>query len=241
MVTIVQLPPISQLITATPPPPPPHRNSAPALGSSRLSSTTSTTPNSLPQSPSVSPVHHLPTLFTELKSTAQFSGEKELYTHSVHPQFEPQTVYGAPIPQPQIQIPQQSTFQEIQYVQQPRTQSTPPHLPVYAQLSTPVLYVTSQGAPMLPDYYHQQMYQAAVPPSVNVQDLNMRPKRAIKRRTRTGCLTCRRRRIKCDERKPGCRNCEKSRICCAGYQRVKPTKQEIKKITRQMSVNTILS
>lgn len=37
-------------------------------------------------------------------------------------------------------------------------------------------------------------------------------------RRRTGCLTCRRRRKKCDERKPICLNCERNRICCEGYQ-----------------------
>lgn len=43
-------------------------------------------------------------------------------------------------------------------------------------------------------------------------------KKEIKRRTRTGCLTCRKRRIKCDERKPYCLNCEKSRKDCLGYE-----------------------
>ncbi|GEQ70484.1 hypothetical protein JCM33374_g4161 [Metschnikowia sp. JCM 33374] len=40
----------------------------------------------------------------------------------------------------------------------------------------------------------------------------------IKRRTRTGCLTCRKRRIKCDERKPHCFNCERSKKLCLGYE-----------------------
>lgn len=43
-------------------------------------------------------------------------------------------------------------------------------------------------------------------------------RRIIKRRTRTGCLTCRRRRIKCDERKPHCYNCERSKKLCLGYE-----------------------
>ncbi|KAH3663620.1 hypothetical protein OGAPHI_005021 [Ogataea philodendri] len=47
-----------------------------------------------------------------------------------------------------------------------------------------------------------------------------RRKRVVRKRTRTGCLTCRRRRIKCDERKPFCYNCEKSRKVCAGYEQV---------------------
>ncbi|KAJ5898772.1 hypothetical protein N7495_003516 [Penicillium taxi] len=38
-----------------------------------------------------------------------------------------------------------------------------------------------------------------------------------RRRTRTGCLTCRTRRIKCDERKPTCERCESANVECAGY------------------------
>ncbi|KAL4897931.1 hypothetical protein BDV59DRAFT_168887 [Aspergillus ambiguus] len=38
-----------------------------------------------------------------------------------------------------------------------------------------------------------------------------------KRRTKTGCLTCRQRRIKCGEEKPICNNCVKSKRECKGY------------------------
>ncbi|CAH2350252.1 hypothetical protein CLIB1423_01S05908 [[Candida] railenensis] len=54
-------------------------------------------------------------------------------------------------------------------------------------------------------------------------------RRIIKRRTRSGCLTCRKRRIKCDERKPHCFNCERSKKVCLGYENVpkkKPGSQE---------------
>ncbi|KAF6236697.1 hypothetical protein HO173_004988 [Letharia columbiana] len=44
-----------------------------------------------------------------------------------------------------------------------------------------------------------------------------RHKKEIKRRTKTGCLTCRKRRIKCDETHPACRNCQKSKRDCLGY------------------------
>ncbi|KAK5120986.1 hypothetical protein LTR85_005770 [Meristemomyces frigidus] len=44
-----------------------------------------------------------------------------------------------------------------------------------------------------------------------------RHKKEIKRRTKTGCLTCRKRRIKCDEAQPHCRNCAKSKRECLGY------------------------
>ncbi|KAI6350877.1 hypothetical protein MCOR25_010313 [Pyricularia grisea] len=46
-------------------------------------------------------------------------------------------------------------------------------------------------------------------------------KAPVKKRTKTGCLTCRKRRIKCDEQKPTCNNCIKSkRQCIYGSQRV---------------------
>lgn len=38
-------------------------------------------------------------------------------------------------------------------------------------------------------------------------------------RVRTGCITCRHRRKKCDERKTTCLNCEKANIVCEGYTR----------------------
>lgn len=44
-----------------------------------------------------------------------------------------------------------------------------------------------------------------------------RQKKEIKRRTKTGCLTCRKRRIKCDEGHPTCNNCRKSKRDCLGY------------------------
>ncbi|EXJ90600.1 hypothetical protein A1O1_03703 [Capronia coronata CBS 617.96] len=42
-------------------------------------------------------------------------------------------------------------------------------------------------------------------------------RQAAKRRTKTGCLTCRKRRIKCGEEKPVCKNCVKAKRECAGY------------------------
>lgn len=38
-----------------------------------------------------------------------------------------------------------------------------------------------------------------------------------RKRTKTGCLTCRKRRIKCGEERPVCRNCIKSKRHCEGY------------------------
>ncbi|KAL4756513.1 Zn(II)2Cys6 transcription factor [Aspergillus foveolatus] len=36
-------------------------------------------------------------------------------------------------------------------------------------------------------------------------------------KVRTGCFTCKQRRVKCDEGKPGCQNCERTRRRCEGY------------------------
>ncbi|BFZ54333.1 hypothetical protein PYCC9005_001367 [Savitreella phatthalungensis] len=41
--------------------------------------------------------------------------------------------------------------------------------------------------------------------------------RETRKRTKTGCKTCRKRRIKCDEEKPACRRCIKSKRQCEGY------------------------
>ncbi|KAL7803932.1 hypothetical protein V8C43DRAFT_266401, partial [Trichoderma afarasin] len=38
-------------------------------------------------------------------------------------------------------------------------------------------------------------------------------------RVKTGCLTCRKRRVKCDELKPICKRCIKANVVCDGYQK----------------------
>lgn len=67
-----------------------------------------------------------------------------------------------------------------------------------------------------PGYYHPQMMMNHGIFEENNALVNKR--RIIKRRTRTGCLTCGKRRIKCDERKPACFNCERSKKVCLGYE-----------------------
>jgi hypothetical protein len=44
-----------------------------------------------------------------------------------------------------------------------------------------------------------------------------RRKRTSKPKVRTGCATCKKRHVKCDEQRPTCRRCEDMRIPCAGY------------------------
>ncbi|RMJ24123.1 C6 transcription factor [Aspergillus sp. HF37] len=43
------------------------------------------------------------------------------------------------------------------------------------------------------------------------------PVKATKGRSKTGCITCRRRKKKCDETKPACLNCQKNAVVCEGY------------------------
>ncbi|KAF7882682.1 uncharacterized protein EAF02_006045 [Botrytis sinoallii] len=48
-------------------------------------------------------------------------------------------------------------------------------------------------------------------------DLKKR-KRNFSNRTKTGCMTCRRRKKKCDESRPECNNCLRGGFVCSGYQ-----------------------
>ncbi|KAK9459331.1 uncharacterized protein V1516DRAFT_679602 [Lipomyces oligophaga] len=74
---------------------------------------------------------------------------------------------------------------------------------------------------------HQNPHQvAAAQVAATLADVTAhRPPKEIKRRTKTGCLTCRKRRIKCDERHPMCFNCAKSKRVCLGYDPVFKTQR----------------
>lgn len=104
-----------------------------------------------------------------------------------------------------------------------------------AQAQTPYGYGMAPGpGPGMPVPYGVQYYSpmligpGASGPSLEgshvpraMEECNnalINKRRIIKRRTRTGCLTCRKRRIKCDERKPHCFNCERSKKVCLGYE-----------------------
>ncbi|KAF2091582.1 hypothetical protein K490DRAFT_32436 [Saccharata proteae CBS 121410] len=54
-------------------------------------------------------------------------------------------------------------------------------------------------------------------PAAHVESSGPPKNPKLRKRTKTGCLTCRKRRIKCDEARPICRNCTKSKRHCEGY------------------------
>ncbi|KAB2101530.1 hypothetical protein AG0111_0g10586 [Alternaria gaisen] len=107
------------------------------------------------------------------------------------PQQPPQPM-GSPLPPPQHGMQQYY-----------------PH-PGHAQPGQPMM--GNMGGPQ----FNAMRYQ--LPPQGDQRVLSGgRHKKEIKRRTKTGCLTCRKRRIKCDEAHPMCRNCQKSKRECLGY------------------------
>ncbi|KAI9653277.1 MAG: hypothetical protein M1831_006112 [Alyxoria varia] len=61
-------------------------------------------------------------------------------------------------------------------------------------------------------------------------------KNSLKARTKTGCLTCRRRKKKCDESKPNCLNCQKTNAICEGYRLPEPWQSHKNKKPKDLPV-----
>ncbi|EMT61745.1 Putative transcriptional regulatory protein C15D4.02 [Fusarium odoratissimum] len=85
-----------------------------------------------------------------------------------------------------------------------------------APTSGGVPFYSHQGMPMTSYGLPDSMARYAIPHDPRLLG-HRGPKKEIKRRTKTGCLTCRKRRIKCDETHPTCNNCKKSKRECLGY------------------------
>ncbi|EFQ35692.1 hypothetical protein CGRA01v4_06069 [Colletotrichum graminicola] len=160
---------------------------------------------------------------------------------------QPQRGYPSPsnFPSPGALAPNQYSYhpQQSQASDPYRASSGPPvpSLPSMKSLDHHYQHgaPAPQAMPMQMQMAPNQSMQYYLPPGVQgnpymTQDLNhlryqiphhdprlMRgpggPKKEIKRRTKTGCLTCRKRRIKCDEAHPTCNNCKKSKRECLGY------------------------
>ncbi|KFY19691.1 hypothetical protein V493_07861, partial [Pseudogymnoascus sp. VKM F-4281 (FW-2241)] len=130
--------------------------------------------------------------------------------------------------QQQQQLQQQQQQQQAQQQQQQQQQQHPQHMgsqlpPPVAQMGGPY-YHNNQSLPHPSHQYSNvtsdptgQNMRYALPGPDNRVMSGGRHKKEIKRRTKTGCLTCRKRRIKCDEAHPACRNCQKSKRECLGY------------------------
>ncbi|RCK64384.1 White-opaque regulator 1 [Candida viswanathii] len=163
------------------------------------------------------------------------------YTHYSHPVSSPYTsafpqyyYYQPSITPPQHQHQQQQQQQQppppiphgepYYHPHAPQGMVAPPPPPPPQQQPLPqgYYYVSPQHQPMVANSQQPPMMaNGPVPPPRPMYDENnalINKRRIIKRRTRTGCLTCRKRRIKCDERKPSCFNCERSKKVCLGYQ-----------------------
>jgi len=91
----------------------------------------------------------------------------------------------------------------------------PPPPPIsHGYIDTRPLY------PGIPSSYQPMPGRMPLPSSADPSLIVHPPRhkaKEVKRRTKTGCLTCRKRRIKCDEGRPECRNCMKSKRHCQGY------------------------
>ncbi|KAJ5324544.1 transcriptional regulator family: Fungal Specific TF [Penicillium atrosanguineum] len=99
-----------------------------------------------------------------------------------------------------------------QVPQAPIGSPMPAHMPPMASMGQ---YMTGYPSNVSQNPNSQMRYP--LPGDPNKILSGGRHKKEVKRRTKTGCLTCRKRRIKCDEGHPVCRNCVKSKRECLGY------------------------
>ncbi|KAL8926469.1 MAG: hypothetical protein Q9172_001772 [Xanthocarpia lactea] len=125
---------------------------------------------------------------------------------------------GRPQSQPGQQATQhQPEQQQQQQVGQPQmTAPLPPPMNSYYPVMPGQSIPPPQHMNVTSDPTQQPMRYPLPPPDGRMMS-GGRHKKEIKRRTKTGCLTCRKRRIKCDEAHPACRNCQKSKRDCLGY------------------------
>ncbi|KAL8936219.1 MAG: hypothetical protein Q9211_004289 [Gyalolechia sp. 1 TL-2023] len=140
---------------------------------------------------------------------------------------------GSNVSLPSLNLPPIRTTMESRPQSQQGQQQTPQHQS-QQQVGQPQMAVPLP--PPMGSYYGAMAPQPLPPPQpMNItSDPNQplryplppadgrmmsggRHKKEIKRRTKTGCLTCRKRRIKCDEHHPQCKNCQKSKRECLGY------------------------
>ncbi|KAK0641992.1 hypothetical protein B0T16DRAFT_516568 [Cercophora newfieldiana] len=146
---------------------------------------------------------------------------------TAHYAYPPQ---AAPPPDPYRQAPTSlPSMRTLDHVpsqqQQQHTQQQQQHAMMTAHMGAPMAPAPPMG------YYSVPPHAYGIHADPNAMRFAMAPgmadprialsggrhKKEIKRRTKTGCLTCRKRRIKCDEAHPTCNNCKKSKRECLGY------------------------
>jgi hypothetical protein len=94
------------------------------------------------------------------------------------------------------------------------------------------------GPTTIIDHGTQVAMSSNHPTAAPTEDL-VPPLRKNRKRTKTGCLTCRKRRIKCGEERPTCANCIKSKRQCEGYnQRVVPGPANDPRAVRPLQYHT---
>ncbi|KAI0823645.1 fungal-specific transcription factor domain-containing protein [Trametes gibbosa] len=113
----------------------------------------------------------------------------------------------------------------------PRHYDSPPH--PYPVMADSLHYTTTPTHHYVPNaYYASQMHTSAshmhvvaAAPSTMRQDTGAQRKRPKYTRSKTGCLTCRGKKIKCDETKPNCLRCTHGQRECTWPEGV-PTRKK---------------
>ncbi|KAA8648634.1 putative C6 finger domain protein [Aspergillus tanneri] len=148
--------------------------------------------------------------------TPQHQGQQQGHPPVHQQQFQQQTqeIYHSNQPSPNsMSAPSMQTMDhQASHIPQAPIGSPMPAMASVGQYMTG--YPTDMGQ-MGMNSNAQMRYQ--LPGDPNKMLSSARHKKEVKRRTKTGCLTCRKRRIKCDEGHPVCRNCVKSKRECLGY------------------------
>ncbi|KAI9729877.1 MAG: Maltose acetyltransferase [Cirrosporium novae-zelandiae] len=140
--------------------------------------------------------------------------DQSIHTPS-HPAWGPYSTPQASMPSQSIQHrsdPSDARLAEV--LQQANNQSYPNN---HARFNEP--------SPQTDDDHSRMSSYGAYGPDHHPEGHSDKPrKRAFANRTKTGCLTCRRRKKKCDEAKPVCQNCVRGHFKCEGYQPKMPQK-----------------
>ncbi|KAG9232057.1 hypothetical protein BJ875DRAFT_97011 [Amylocarpus encephaloides] len=170
-------------------------------------------------SPSLSNNNHNTTTTATTANTSSYN-----YPPPANPQSEPYRASPTGS-NASLSLPSMRTLDPVQQQQQGQhlnhnMSGLPPVAPMHSSsyYPNPVQHLPHPGYGVTSDPNGNGNMRFALPHHQDARVMSGgRHKKEIKRRTKTGCLTCRKRRIKCDEAHPHCRNCQKSKRDCMGY------------------------